>query len=147
VILLGSSGNCKFGNAGLWVLSLVGAAALAVAAAAAASPGGYAFGREGGNILPFTVTVAPDGAVTASGPAKVGRARLTPAQLAKIAGARQTARFATLPSSTLCPGTLPDIAGTWIRAGGRTVHVHGTCSQRFTRVWNALAAAVRLSYG
>ena len=137
----------RSGNAALWALAIVVAASLAVPAGASASRAGYAFGRDGGNIVPFTVTVAADGAVKTSGPVKVGRVRLTPAQLASVATAQATARFATLPASTLCPGTLPDIAGLWIRAGARTVRVHGSCSQRFTRVWNALAAAVRLSYG
>jgi hypothetical protein len=129
-------------NAALCALAIAGAAG-----GASASPAGYAFGRDGGNIIPFTVTVVPGGTVQASGPVRVGRARLTPAQLASVASAQAQARFATLPASTLCPGTLPDIAATWIRAGARTVHVHGSCSPRFTRVWNALAAAVRLSYG
>jgi len=122
--------------------------AVLLAALALASPAGaYSFGRESGNIVPFTVTIAQNGAVRVTGPVKVGRAQLTATQLADLASAVAKARFATLPATTACTGTLPDIAATWVRAGTHRVQVHGSCSSRFTRVWNALAAAVRLSYG
>jgi hypothetical protein len=119
-----------------------------LAALALASPTGpYSFGRESGNIVPFTVTIAQSGAVRVTGPVKVGRTRLTAGQLAVLAAAVSTAQLATLPPTPACPGTLPDIASTWIKAGSHRVQVHGSCSPRFTRVWNALASAVHLSYG
>jgi len=129
------------------LLVLAVGAMLATTGPAGARAGLYSFGREGGNIVPFTVTIAPGGAVHVLGPVKVGRTALTAARLAALAQVVAETRFATLPPETACPGTLPDIAATWIRAGSRTVRVHGSCSGRFTRVWNALAAAVRLSYG
>lgn len=122
--------------------------AVLLAALALASPAGpYAFGRESGNIVPFTITISQSGAVHVIGPVKAGRKQLTASQLAAVASAVTTARFATLPATTTCPGTLPDIASTWVKAGSHRVQVHGACSSRFTRVWNALASAVRLSYG
>jgi hypothetical protein len=120
---------------------------LALASPAAALGGPYAFGRESGNIVPFTVTIAQNGVVHVTGPVRVGRTRLTASQLATVAAVVAKERLATLPATTACPGTLPDIASTWVRAGSHRVQVHGSCSTRFTRVWNALTAAVRLSYG
>ena len=116
--------------------------ALAAASAASASPR-YAFGRAGGNIAPFTVTIAPTGRVAVTGPARVGRTTLTAAQLSALATI--VARLAGLPARTLCTGSLPDFASQFVTAGGRTVSVRGSCSPRFTRTWNALASAVRLS--
>jgi len=119
---------------------------LAAALAAPASAGGYSFGRLGGNIIPFTVTIDAQGATHASGPVHVGRSKLTAAQLAAVAKAAAAARFASLPATTLCPGTLPDVAATFVVAGGHRVTVHGGCSARYATVWNALTAAVRLTY-
>ena len=129
-------------------LLLVAAIALLAAPPPALAAGpAYAFGREGGNIRPFTVTIAHDGQVLVSGAVTVGGTHITAAELTTLTATAARARFSTLPTTTVCPGTLPDVAATWIRAGSRTVRVHGSCSARFTRVWNALAAAVHLSYG
>jgi hypothetical protein len=120
-------------------------AGLVVAPSAAASQQtGFAFGRGGGNIRPYTVTIAADGRVTVSGPVQVGRTRLTRAQLGGLATLAATVRFGTLPKSTSCAGTLPDVAGTFVRVGTRTARVHGDCVPRFTRLWKALAGAVKL---
>jgi hypothetical protein len=127
-------------------LLLVTAAAAAFAGPAAAASPGYAFGHAGGNIRPFTVTVSPQGAVRATGPVTVGRTTLTAAQESSLRKTVAAGRLSGLPATTRCTTTLPDIATAWIRVGARTVRVHGACSARFTRVWNALAAAVRLAY-
>lgn len=123
------------------------AVAAGLAAPAASASGGWAFGRTNGNIVPFTVTIVPGGGVRATGPVTVGRATLTKAQLGVLAATAKKAGFASLPATTLCPGALPDVAAMWIRSGSRRVLVHGTCSAGFTRLWNALARAVSLSYG
>jgi hypothetical protein len=125
-------------------LALAAALAALVAAPAAFASPRYAFGREGGNIRPFTVRIAPSGRVSVSGSARVGRASLTRAQLASLDAVVAHARLATLPAGTLCPGTLPDFASEFVTAGGRTVAVRGSCSPRFSRAWNALATATRL---
>jgi hypothetical protein len=126
------------------LIPVVAAAAILVGPAASASPG-YSFGRAGGNIMPFTVTISAAGAVKVSGPVKVGRAHLTASRLASIDSAAVGLAWAQVPK--MCPGTLPDIASTWIKVGTRTVSVHGSCSPVFTQAWNALTTAVRLSYG
>ena len=125
------------------VLLLAGAFA---ASAAASSSRGFAFGRMGGNIIPFRVGVTAAGHANVTGPVHVGRTTLTAAQLATVARVAAVARFSTLPASTRCSGTLPDVATMYVVFGGRTVAVHGRCVPRFDRVWNAVSAAVKISY-
>jgi len=131
----------------LAAIALAAALLAAVPAAGAASPSlAFAFGRTGGNIIPFTVTIARDGSVHAVGPVKAGRASLSAAQLAGLRKLAASVRFATLPAQTNCPGTLPDIASTFVQVGARTARVHDTCLPRYTKLWAAVSAAVKLSY-
>ncbi len=119
---------------------------LALAPAAGASPQrGFAFGRLGGNIRPYTVSIASDGAVRVSGSATVGRMKLTAAQLVTLNRAVTDARFGAFPPMTNCPSTLPDIAATFIRFGAKTVRVHGNCVTRYAKLFTALSHAVKLS--
>jgi hypothetical protein len=118
--------------------------AAALLAAPALSATGYAFGRAGGNIRPFTVTVTAGGAVRASGPVTVGRTQLTAAQLASVAKAAQAVDFSA--RQVLCPHTLPDIAATFVQAGARKLTVHGSCDLPYAKLWNALVAVVKLGY-
>ena len=121
---------------------------LALVPAAGASPQrGFAFGRLGGNIRPYTVSIASDGRVRVSGPATAGRTKLTAAQLASLDRAATAARFASSPAMTNCPGTLPDIASTFIRVGAKSVRVHGGCVPRFSKLFKALSIAVKLYSG
>jgi len=128
-------------------LAAVLALALAAPAAARTPAARYSFGRQGGNIAPYTVTISTTGAVTTSGPVKVGRTKLSGRQLAGLAKTLDAAGFSTLPATTFCLGTLPDFASDWVAAGSQKVSVRGSCSPRFARVWNALTGAVRLSSG
>jgi hypothetical protein len=116
-----------------------------VPAAGASSQRGFAFGRLGGNIRPYAVSIASDGRVRVSGPATTARAKLTAAQLASLDRAAADARFASLPAMTNCPGTLPDVATTFIRVGTKTVRVHGDCVARYAKLFTALSHAVKLS--
>jgi hypothetical protein len=118
---------------------------LALVPAAGASPQhSFAFGRLGGNIRPYTVSIASDGRVYVSGPVTAGRPKLTAAQLASLDRVAADARFAALPAMTNCAGTLPDIASTFIRFGAKTVRVHGDCVPRYARLFTALSRAVKL---
>ncbi len=129
------------------VLILV-SAALALPALGAASPGPvtYSFGRTGGNIAPFTVTISASGAVSSAGPVTPKRTGVGPAARARLAGLVRTTRFYGLPHTTRCSGALPDFASNFvtIRSAGtaRTVLVHGDCSKRFATLYDALSAAV-----
>jgi hypothetical protein len=120
-------------------------AAMLVPAAAASPRQGFAFGRSGGNIQPFRVVITTDGVVRVSGAAHVGRTKLTRLELGDLNRIAATGSFGSLPPSTNCPGTLPDIAATFIRVGPRTVHVHGNCVGSYGKLWKALVRAVRLS--
>jgi hypothetical protein len=106
---------------------------------------GFAFGRLGGNIRPYSVTIANTGVVHTSGAVKVGRKHLTSAQLASLNRVATETTFEMLPKATNCAGTLPDVASTYVRVGARTVRVHGNCVSRYARMWKALTAAVRIS--
>jgi hypothetical protein len=120
-------------------------AAGAVPASSAVQPTGFAFGRIGGNIRPYTVTIANSGVVRTSGAVVVGRHKLTPLQLGGLNRVATETSFVTLPKATNCRGTLPDVAATYIRVGARTVHVHGSCLPRYQRLLRALQASVRIS--
>jgi hypothetical protein len=102
---------------------------------------GFAFGRVGGNIMPFSVSISTSGVVTATGPARVHVKKLTKQQLAVLNRVVVETSFSKLPAVTACPNTLPDVAAQFIRVGGRTVRVHGGCLGRFNRLWAALARA------
>jgi hypothetical protein len=119
---------------------------LALVPAAGASPQqGFSFGRLGGNIRPYTVSIASDRRVHVSGAAAAGSTKLTAAQLASLDRAVSDARFASLPAMTNCPGTLPDVATTFIRVGAKIVRVHGNCVPRYAKLFTALSLAVKLS--
>jgi hypothetical protein len=113
--------------------------------AGAAGKTGFAFGRLGGSIRPYSVAIATDGVVRVSGPVQVGRRKLTRAELGALNRLAATNRFGALPKETNCAGTLPDVASTFIRVGPRTVRVHGSCVAGFARIWKALGRAVELS--
>jgi hypothetical protein len=129
------------------VRALVVALAVAgFAPAADAQPRtGFAFGRIGGNILPYAVTITATGAISARGPVTLGRKQLTQTELDGLRRSATANAFARLPAVTACPGTLPDVAATFIRVGARTVRVHGHCLARYERVWTALTRAAEVS--
>jgi hypothetical protein len=104
---------------------------------------GFAFGRTGGSIIPFSIAITAGGHVTATGPAPEHTTSVSKLRLANLDRAVLEAKFQTLPVMTSCPGTLPDIAAQYIRVGRRTVRVHGTCVPRFNRLWTALNRSVR----
>lgn len=98
------------------------------------------FGITGGNIAPYLVTIQPTGTIEirASSPGDRPRRKLSRARVRQLADEIQQAHLA----SRSCSGVLPDIARRYIRVGGRTVTVHGSCEPGFSRVWNDLARAV-----
>jgi hypothetical protein len=103
---------------------------------------GFAFGRTGGSIMPFTVTISATGVVRTSGAAPRHVAVVSKHQLTVLKGIAFAVHFTTIPAVTACPNTLPDVAAQFIRVEGRTVRVHGACISRFNRLWTALNRAV-----
>jgi len=119
----------------------------AVPVAGAVQPTGFAFGRVGGNIRPYSVTIANSGVVGTSGAVQVGRTHVTAVQLAALNRIATETRFTMLPVATSCRGSLPDVASTYIRVAARTVRVHGGCVPRYERLLKALKASVGLAAG
>lgn len=107
----------------------------------------FTFGRVGGNIRPYTVTITRTGIVKAEGPvtvAHLGR-KIAPARLARLDRLVRTAHFFALRTLIICPGALPDLAAATITvstpARDRRVVVRGTCNHRFRTLYKALTAA------
>jgi hypothetical protein len=127
------------------VLLALGAALMLPSAASSTQPAtGFAFGRLGGNIRPYRVTITNAGTVTASGPVVVRRRTLTRVQLGRLNFTAVQTKFNFIRETTSCKGTLPDVATSFIRVGARTVRVHGTCMPGFAKLWSALVHAVEL---
>jgi hypothetical protein len=120
-------------------------AVAALPAVSAVQPTGFAFGRLGGNIRPYAITIANSGVVRVTGPVSVGRKLLTPVQLATLNRIATETNFTMMPTATNCPGSLPDSATTYVRVAAHTVRVHGGCVPRYERLLKALKASVRLS--
>jgi hypothetical protein len=123
------------------LLLAVVVAAVAPSGAGAAGSTPIVFGLTGGNLVPYHVTIEPDGSVRVSKGWRV-RKQILPS---KARGLRREIRNAHL-KTRMCAGTLPDFATSYIRLDGRTVKLHGECEARFTRVYDDLTAAVRLRH-
>jgi hypothetical protein len=113
------------------------------------TPPSFAFGRNGGNILPFTVKIARDGTVTATSSSQTpAYPKLSLAVRNALAQLAQAEGFFTMSTSVACSGTNPDVAAQYVTvsAGGktRTVSVHGGCKPAFSQLWSVLYAAVGL---
>jgi hypothetical protein len=107
----------------------------------------FKFGRVGGNIQPFTVTIARDGSVTSTGPVQPARHQLTARTLARLAALASTEHFFALSQRINCAGSLPDFAYRSLTVSTsatrtRTVLVRGDCRPGYTALYAALAAAV-----
>jgi hypothetical protein len=124
-------------------LGTVAAAVIAAGATASTQPR-FAFGVTGGFVIPYTVTIAADGAVSATR-ATVKRRRLGPKQLATLRALARQVGFAAMPQTTLCDGVLPDVASSFIHVGPRVVVVHGDCVPGFNQLLSALRHAVGMA--
>lgn len=102
------------------------------------------FGRLGGLIVPYAITIAPDGKVTAAGnPPVKPPTSLTSAQVGKLSGLVRDG-IGKL-KSLQCAHALPDEATYFITALGKTVSVHGTCKPDFTKLLDALTNELGLN--
>jgi hypothetical protein len=107
----------------------------------------FAFGRIGGNIVPFRVEIRADGTLERSGPVRLAHpdARFSAQRLAGLVRFARTQRFWSLPLTIRCRGSLPDYAYLFVTIRTaektRTVMVRGGCSPRFSRVYTGLANA------
>jgi hypothetical protein len=107
---------------------------------------GIAFGRIGGNIIPFTVIIEQNGTVSAFGAAPRHQKMVSQARLAQIRQVAEQIGFTHMPQKVvLCPKTLPDVASQFVRIAKHTIRVHGTCVKRFNTLWAAVQRAVGAS--
>src|SRR3954462_11010166 len=97
---------------------------LLLAAALAAPQTGFAFGRVGGSIMPFTAAMATSGVVKRDGAEPAAAKHLTKQQLAVLNRVAVETQFTRMTPVMACPKTVPDVAAQFIRVGGRTVRVH-----------------------
>jgi hypothetical protein len=110
------------------------------------------FGQEGGNIRPFTVTIAADGAVTSDGPIRLegGPPPLSADAVAGLAVLAEAEGFRSLPSHTACSGVLPDIASRFVNVQTASWHhrasVHGGCVAPFNQLFAVLLAATHAGF-
>ena len=130
----------------LAIVATLLAAAVPSASAAPSGKTGFAFGRDGGNIQPFAVVISVHGKVYTTGPVEAHRRTLTRLQLAELNRLAVTTGFTHLIPRTNCPGTLPDVAATYIRVGARVVHVHGNCVVPYKKLWSALQRAAQVQF-
>jgi hypothetical protein len=107
-----------------------------------------AFGRFGGTIHPYTVTIMSNGSVTAVG-IGVGRKMLTPLVIRRLEAIARSLGFFGWPPATDCERKVPDIGWSWIgiaaKGTTKTVREHGNCIAGFHTLYAALSAAVQLA--
>ena len=102
------------------------------------------FGRTGGLIMPYVITIASDGSVTSTGnPPVKPPASITSAQVDSLSS-QIRAGIGKL-TSLQCGHTLPDEAATFITALGKTVTVRGSCEPKYTTLYDALSNALGLN--
>lgn len=141
------------------IIWLVGAAlAAALPAAALASQGGarhnprstvalsrslFVFGREGGNIRPYSYTISANGQVM--GGLSGAHIQLSSDTLSGLVKLARAEGFFALPNTIVGHG-LPDIAGHFITintaTGAKTVHEHLAHNASFDQLYAVLSAVV-----
>lgn len=95
-------------------------------------------------IVPYKVTIAPDGKVTTAGnPPTTPPKSVTSDQVAKLSGLVRDAMGKL--KSQRCPHSFPDEASGFITAQGKTVIVLGSCDADFTKLFTALTNALGLN--
>ena len=115
-----------------------------IAARPGASAPLFALGVEGGNILPYSVTIGANGVVTVTGRSTAGqRPRLSPNALAGLLKLARAEGFFTMPAQIVGHG-LPDVAGTYISihspGATRTVHERFAHNAGYDQLYAVLMA-------
>lgn len=110
------------------------------------APPTFSFGRTGGNIVPFTVTIAANGRVSTTGTQKLTLTQATVPLRNGLGKLAKAEGFWTMATSLECGKINPDIAGRFIKitSGGRTrtVTERGTCYPAFEELYAVLSASV-----
>jgi hypothetical protein len=112
----------------------------------------FVFGRKGGNIRPFTVSIALDGVVTVSGPV-AAREPLTLSRdaLGGLLRLAKAEKFFSLPAHIKGGQVLPDVASLYItiygQTGPTTVDEHGAVNRHFDQLYAVLMAVAGVRIG
>jgi hypothetical protein len=110
------------------------------------APPTFSFGRTGGNIVPFTVTIAANGHVSTTGTQQLTLTQATVPLRNGLAKLARAEGFWTMSTFISCGKVNPDIAGRFVKitsAGKtRTVTVRGTCVPAFEELYAVLGASV-----
>ena len=105
----------------------------------------FAFGRSGGNIVPFTVAISGTGRISARGPVSPSRTSVPRRTLRSLLPLARREGFFTMPPTIVCSGTLPDFASFFVAvttsSGTKRVSVRGSCNRRFADVYAKLSSA------
>lgn len=86
-------------------------------------PSRVVFGVGGGNMIPFRITLEPNGRIRHSGPTRPRRHHLSRAEVVSLSHLVRL-DFRGGLESRQCSGTNPDVGSRFIRGRGRTITVH-----------------------
>lgn len=112
----------------------------------------FVFGRAGGNIRPFTVTITANGQITMNGPVSStgNRPHLSAAAIKGLLKLARAERFFNLPDQIEGARVLPDVASLFITVTSngttKTVRLHGGHSSAFEQLFAVLMAVAGASY-
>jgi len=127
-------------------LTLALALPLSASAHESQAAASFIFGRTGGNIAPFSVTIARNGHLSARGPVQLAKpdAVVSPAALAGLLKLAKAEKFFSLPKTVRCKQTPPDFAASFVTvsqaSGTKTVTVHGDCQPGFSQLYAVVSA-------
>jgi hypothetical protein len=112
---------------------------------AKSAPPTFAFGRAGGNIVPFRITIGKDGRVSSTGPIRATAPAASVALRNGLARLAKAEGFFAMAADLPCGPTNPDIAGRFVTvtAYGKTRTVFARCAsfQAFEELYAVLAAS------
>lgn len=108
-------------------------------------PPSFVFGRAGGNIIPFRVTIGRDGRVSSTGPVQAPAVTTSTALRNGLAKLARAEGFFTMATTLSCGATNPDVASRFITVSAfgktRTVFARGGCYPAFEELYAVLAAS------
>jgi hypothetical protein len=104
---------------------------------------GFAFGRNGVKLTPFSVYIDPKGAVSTTGAAPRHRAVVPKARLAAVSRLAAQIGFTRISTNVeICSTASTDVPIRFVRIGSHAIRVHGSCDARFNRMWAMMNRAV-----
>jgi hypothetical protein len=134
------------------VLCLAAAVVLPLRSAGAGPPPSlaFAFGRQGGSIMPFQVKIFTDGKVSVTGAVhRIEPVTVSQPSLAALRKLARAERFFSMPALTHCPQRVSGLATNYIRIRigklDKTVSDYGGCNKGFVELYDVLKAVAAIS--